>query len=147
MDSDQRLSAFHCDAGQLIEPLAGNASFLILQAPPTIEPSILKNSLKSFGLNCYKLFENLISMIYKHPTLNPKLHKSYGDKTVGNFSPISALTDTGACIFSQSESVSRKMLVAPNQQILSIYTATSECAQILTDRPNKVELTLHIQTE
>ncbi len=43
---DQRLSAFHYEAGQSIEHLTSNASFLTLQAPPTIEPSILKNSLK-----------------------------------------------------------------------------------------------------
>ena len=120
---------------------------MILQAPPTIEPSILKNSLKSVGLNCYKLFDDLIATIYKHPTPNLKLHKSYGDKGIGDFSPISTLTDTGACISSQSESVSKKVLAAPNQQILSMYTATSEYAQILTDRPTKVELTLHIQIE
>lgn len=145
--SDQRLLTFHCDVGHLLETLTDNASFSILPAPPTIEPSILKNSLKSVGLNCYKLFDDLISKIYKHSTPNLKLHKSYGDKGIGDFSPISTLTDTGACISSQSESVSKKVLAAPNQPILSIYTATNECVQILIDRPNMGVLVPHIHLE
>ena len=42
--------------GQSLEPLAGNASFLILQAPPMIEPSILKNLIKLVELSLLQAY-------------------------------------------------------------------------------------------